>query len=92
MDTLVKLADVPGVSADELLGRSAGEPEHRIHNHELHRLYREVDQLPDEDQRALLIVLDSLVKRSKFRSVMAGDAPRSARRRSAVRTEKHASR
>ena len=36
-----------------------------IHNPELHRLYRKVDQLSDEDQKALGIVLDSLVKRSR---------------------------
>ena len=41
-----------------------------IHNHELHRLYKKVDQLSDEDQQALVIVLDSLVKRSRVRRVM----------------------
>jgi len=37
----------------------------------LHRLYKKVDQLSDEDQQALVIVLDSLVKRSKVSKVMA---------------------
>jgi hypothetical protein len=37
----------------------------------LHRLYKKVDQLSDEDQKALMIVLDSLVKRSKVSQVMA---------------------
>ena len=41
-----------------------------IHNHELHRLYKKVDQLSDEDQKALVVVLDSLVKRSRVRRVM----------------------
>jgi hypothetical protein len=36
----------------------------------LHRLYQKVDQLSDEDQKALLVVLDSLVKRSRIRRVM----------------------
>jgi hypothetical protein len=34
-------------------------------------LYKKVDQLSDEDQKALVIVLDSLVKRSKVTRVMA---------------------
>ena len=92
LDTLVKIADVLHISADELLGRSAVQPEHQIHNHELHKLYRQVDQLPDEDQQALLIVLDSLVKRSKFRRVMAEEAPRSIQRRSTGGSEKRVSR
>ena len=41
------------------------------HNPELHRLYKKVDQLSDQDQKALVIVLDSLVKRSRVSRVMA---------------------
>ncbi len=40
-------------------------------NPELHRLYQKVDQLSDEDQKALVILLDSLVKRSRVDQVMA---------------------
>jgi transcriptional regulator with XRE-family HTH domain len=69
--TVVRIADILGVSLDELAGRSdsAGEPQ--IRNPELHRLYKKVDLLSDEDQKALLVVLDSLVKRSRVRRVMA---------------------
>lgn len=73
-DTLVKIADALGVSSDELLGRQEIRSEGRIHNVELHRLYQQVDLLSDEDQQALIILLDSLVKRSKVRSVMADEA------------------
>jgi hypothetical protein len=45
-------------------------PQFPIHNPELHRLYQKVDQLSDEDQRALVILLDSLVKRSRVSQVM----------------------
>jgi transcriptional regulator with XRE-family HTH domain len=83
LDTLVKIADVLGVSADALLGRSEVAAEQRIHNHELHRLYREVDQLADEDQQALLVVIDSLLKRAKFRRVMADESAPSRRRTAA---------
>lgn len=73
-DTLVKIADALGVSSDELLGRQEVRSEGRIHNVELHRLYQQVDLLSDEDQQALIILLDSLVKRSKVRSVMAEES------------------
>jgi transcriptional regulator with XRE-family HTH domain len=69
-DTVVKIADILGVTLDELAGRKDVTGEGVIHNPELHRLYRKVDQLPDEDQRALVVVLDSLVKRSRVKRVM----------------------
>jgi len=79
-DTLVKIADALQVSADELLGRDELKPEHRIHNAELHRLYQQVDQLSDEDQQALIILLDSLVKRSRVKRVMDEEPPKRRKR------------
>ena len=70
LDTVVRIADILDVSLDELAGRKATNGEANIHNPELHRLYKKVDQLSDEDQKALLVVLDSLVKRSRMRRVM----------------------
>lgn len=70
-DTIVRLADTLGVSLDELAGRKDVASETAIRNPELNRLCRKVDQLPDEDQRALVIVLDSIVKRSRVSKVMA---------------------
>lgn len=75
VDSLIKIADALDVSSDELLGRDELKTEGKIHNLELHRLYQQVDQLSDEDQQALIILLDSLVKRSRVRSVMADEAP-----------------
>ncbi|MBV9268882.1 MAG: helix-turn-helix transcriptional regulator [Acidobacteriaceae bacterium] len=69
--TVVKIADILDVSLDELAGRKESNGEAQIHNPELHRLYKKVDQLSDEDQKALLIVLESLVKRSQVSKVMA---------------------
>ena len=70
--TVVKIADILNVTLDELAGRQdSGGGDARIHNSELHRLYQKVDHLSDEDQKALVIVLDSLVKRSKVSRVMA---------------------
>ena len=69
--TVVKIADILDVSLDELAGRKETDGDDHIHNPELHRLYKKVDQLSDEDPKALLIVLDSLVKRSRISKVMA---------------------
>jgi transcriptional regulator with XRE-family HTH domain len=70
-DTIVRLADTLGVSLDELAGRTEVASQAAIRNPELNRLYRKVDLLSDEDQKALLVVLDSLVKRSRVSQVMA---------------------
>jgi transcriptional regulator with XRE-family HTH domain len=70
-DTIVRLADTLGVSLDELAGRKELTEEVRIKNPELNRLYKKVDLLSDEDQKALAIVLDSMVKRSRVRKAMA---------------------
>jgi transcriptional regulator with XRE-family HTH domain len=70
-DTIVRLADTLGVSLDELAGRKDVRSETAIKNPELNRLCSKVDHLSDEDQKALVIVLDSLVKRSRVSKVMA---------------------
>jgi transcriptional regulator with XRE-family HTH domain len=70
-DSIVRLADILGVTLDEMAGRSDAPPQAVIRNPELNRLYKKVDQLSDEDQSALVIVLDSLVKRSRVDQVMA---------------------
>lgn len=69
-DTIVRLADILGVTLDEMAGRTDATTQAVIRNPELNRLYRKVDQLSDEDQKALLVVLDSLVKRSRVSQVM----------------------
>jgi transcriptional regulator with XRE-family HTH domain len=72
LDTVVKIAEILEVSIDELVGlKKTSDNEPRLRNHELHRLYREIDRLSDEDQQALVVVLDSLVKRSQLKKVMA---------------------
>jgi hypothetical protein len=64
-----------GVSLDELAGRKDVSSENTIKNHELSRLHRKVNQLSDEDQMALWVVLDSLVKRSRVSRVMTETKP-----------------
>ena len=65
-DTVVSIANVLEVSLDELAGRVPNSGQVRINNPELHRLYAEINNLSDEDQHALEILLDSLVKRSQI--------------------------
>ena len=73
LDTLVKIAEILEVSLDELVGRKEPDLDTlRIRNPELHSLYKEIDRLSDEDQQALVVLLDSLVKRSQMRKMMAG--------------------
>jgi len=72
LDFLVRLADILQVTLDELTGREDLENvEFRVHNPKLHRLYRQVDKLSEEDQGALVVLLDSLIKRSQVSQVMA---------------------
>jgi transcriptional regulator with XRE-family HTH domain len=71
-DTVVRLADILQVTLDELAGRKEPSTERLIHNQELHDLCRQVDQLTDEDQHALIVLMDSLVKRHQFKKVLAG--------------------
>jgi transcriptional regulator with XRE-family HTH domain len=72
LDTLIRLADVLNVSLDELAGRTTTMQEPTVHNQKLYSLLQEVDALPDAEQQALIILMDSLVKRAKIDRVLAG--------------------
>lgn len=69
-DTVIKIADILQVSLDELAGRKPVSAEVKIHNHDLSKLYYQVDDLPDEDQKALVLVIDSFVKKTQMAKVM----------------------
>lgn len=66
----VKIADILQVSLDELVGRSNTTSEVAIRNADLHQLVQEVDVLPDDDQRALITVMDGLVKKAQLNKLM----------------------
>jgi transcriptional regulator with XRE-family HTH domain len=71
-DTVVKMAEVLAVSLDELAGKKPpSSSDVRIHDPRLHELYKEVDRLSPDDQQALAILLDSLVKRSQMARLLA---------------------
>jgi transcriptional regulator with XRE-family HTH domain len=69
LDAVVRIAQVLQTSVDSLVGL---EPptEPRIHNQKLHALYEQMDSLSDEDQQALIVLMDSLVKRSQMTKLM----------------------
>ncbi len=69
-EAVIKIADILQVTLDELAGRTKPSPDMKIHNHELFSLYQHVDSLSDEDQKALVLVIDSFVKKSQMGKVM----------------------
>jgi transcriptional regulator with XRE-family HTH domain len=71
LDTLIKLADVLNITLDELTGRTKDLQPPSIRNPKLQSLLHEVDRLSDEDQQALIILMDSLVKRAQMNRVLA---------------------
>jgi transcriptional regulator with XRE-family HTH domain len=69
-DSIVKIADVLDVSLDTLAGRTEAHDQTVIHNQKLHELYQRVDLLSDEDQKALIVLLDSLIARANMQKLM----------------------
>ena len=72
LDTVVKIADILQISLDELAGRTEDISEPKIHNNELMNLYHQVDQLPDNEQQALILVIDSFVRKAQVGKAMRG--------------------
>ncbi|MDC9583314.1 helix-turn-helix transcriptional regulator [Xenorhabdus sp. PR6a] len=70
LETVIKIADVLQVTIDELVGRKAVSDEVKIRNHTLHTLWQKADSLPDTDQQALIVILDSFVKKAMVEQVM----------------------
>jgi len=62
LEMLIKAADVFQVTLDELVGRSEISTTPSIRNAELQQLVHDVDELPDREQQALIVVIDGLVK------------------------------
>jgi transcriptional regulator with XRE-family HTH domain len=69
LDAVVRIAQTLQSSVDALVGlEPPAKP--RIHNPRLHALYEQVDSLSDEEQQALIILMDSLIKRSQMEKLM----------------------
>jgi transcriptional regulator with XRE-family HTH domain len=71
LDTVVRIADILQVTLDELAGRTPAAAEPEIHNQELLNLYQHVDSLPDTEQQALILVIDSFVRKTQVQKVMS---------------------
>jgi len=71
LETLIKLADVLQVTLDELTGRVEVHSDPTVRNPKLRELYGKMDALSDEDQQVLVILMDSLVKRSNMTRLLA---------------------
>jgi len=72
LDSIVQLADILQLSLDQLVGRSSTNPAlPKLRHPKLQSLYEQVDRLSAEDQKALIILLDSLLKRSEIGRVLA---------------------
>lgn len=69
LDAVVRIAQVLQSSVDALVGLEPPTAP-RIHNPRLHALYEQMDSLSDEDQQALIVLMDSLVKRSQMTRLM----------------------
>jgi transcriptional regulator with XRE-family HTH domain len=64
-ELIVTLADLLGVSADELLGRAARSARGTaVKNRRLLRRIQEIDRLPKRDQQALLRTIDAFLTRA----------------------------
>jgi len=74
LDTLIKIADIIQVTLDELVGRIEATSDVQIHNYELHSLCQQADHLPDEDQQALIQVMDGLIKKAQLSKVLGKTA------------------
>ena len=86
LDMLIRIADILQVSLDELVGRAEPNAAPLIHNHDLHQLVQQLDELPDEDQLALIRVMDGLVQRARIDRVVgkrSKAAPRKGTRNAA---------
>ena len=93
LDTLIRIADVLQVPLDELVGRKPVSGEVRIRNHSLNALWQQADTLPDQEQQALILVIDSFVKKAiveKAVGMRADLTKRTAATRAPARTSKRA--
>lgn len=70
IDTVVKIADILQVNLDELLGRTPVMSKPVMRNPKLMQIYQELNHLSDEEQQAVIVLIDSLIKRAKFNEIL----------------------
>jgi transcriptional regulator with XRE-family HTH domain len=67
LEAVVRIAQVLQTSLDALVGLEDLKDSTLVHN----PLYKQMDTLSDEDQQALFVLMDSLVKRSNMTRLLA---------------------
>lgn len=70
MELMVRLAQVFDVSLDYLIRDEKDAAVGKIKNQELVQQLEQVDALPDEDQDAVVSLLDAFIKRRKFEELI----------------------
>jgi transcriptional regulator with XRE-family HTH domain len=65
LDAVARIAQVLQISADSLLGLDAAKDAPVIHNPRLHALWQS-----DEDQQALFVLMDSVLKRAQMAKLL----------------------
>jgi transcriptional regulator with XRE-family HTH domain len=70
LDAVVRIAQVLQISADTLLGLDTAKDAPTIHNPRLHALWQQLDSLSDEDQQALFVLMDSVLKRAQMAKLL----------------------
>lgn len=69
LDAVVRIAVVLQTSLDSLVGLEPMTAP-QIHNPRLQALTAQIDSLSDEEQQALIVLMDSLLKRSKMTQLL----------------------
>ncbi|CAG9267584.1 helix-turn-helix transcriptional regulator [Paraburkholderia unamae] len=69
LHAVVRIAQVLPTTDDSLVGLEPPTAP-RIHNPRLHALCEQLDSFSDEDQQVLIVLMDSLVKRSQMTRLM----------------------
>jgi transcriptional regulator with XRE-family HTH domain len=69
-EALIRIAKVLHVSVDSLVGLEDAKDKPLIHNPRLYELWLQLDSLSDEDQQALYVLVDSVLKRSQMAKLL----------------------
>ncbi len=69
VDVMIKLSEALGVSLDFLI-KGEGEADiNKIPNRELVKRFDQISRLTDEEQYALILVMDAFIKKQRFEAV-----------------------
>ena len=74
-DLIVRLGQLLGVSADELLGMAPPKSVPMVQRAKLARRIRQIDQLPKRDQRAIMRLIDGFMQGAKPHASAAAARP-----------------